>query len=323
MADPAPCTVGAMAQRASILSLPKSSPARTGGILFALGTAVVSGISVFANGFGVRAWNEISDPATYTTLKNLGAAVLLLLTLGLTARRRPGLVGARKHWRGMLAVAVVGGSIPFLLFFEGLAQVTSSDGAFIHKTLVVWVTIGAVVFLRERIGPWHIAALALLIGGQAALGGGVGALATGRGELLILAATLLWAGETVVAKRVLGDVAPQALAVARMGGGAVILVAHGVVTGGLTSIGAVQLHHLGWILLTSVTLAGYVGTWYAALSRAQAVDVSAVLVGGALITALLDSGVRGLAAPPPLGVVLVMAGVAAILVGRVRSASPG
>lgn len=313
-----------MAQRASTLNRSRSSPARTGGILFALGTAAVSGVSVFANGFGVRAWNEISDPATYTTLKNLGAATILLAVFWIWARHRPEAArGVRDHWRGMLVVAVVGGSIPFLLFFEGLAQVTSSDGAFIHKTLVVWVTIGAVVFLRERIGPWHIAALALLIGGQAALGGGVGALALGRGELLILAATLLWAGETVVAKRVLAEVSPQALAVARMGGGAVILVVHGVVTGGLTSIGAVGLHHLGWILFTSVTLAAYVGTWYAALARAQAVDVSAVLVGGALITALLETGVRGLAAPPPLGVVLVMAGVAAILVGRARSTSPG
>jgi drug/metabolite transporter (DMT)-like permease len=292
--------------------------------MLALVTAVVSGVSVFANGFGVRAWNEISDPATYTTLKNLGAAAILFALLWVWARGRPEAAdGVRDHWRGMLVVAVVGGSIPFLLFFEGLAQVTSSDGAFIHKTLVVWVTIGAVVFLRERIGIWHIAALALLIGGQAALGGGIGELVVGRGEVLILAATLMWAVETVVAKRVLADVAPLALAGARMGGGALVLVAHGIVTGGLVSIGAVGMGHLGWILLTSITLAAYVGTWYAALARAQAVDVSAVLVGGALITALLDTGVRGLEAPSPLGVALVMAGVATILVGRARSTSPG
>lgn len=289
----------------------------------ALVTAVVSGVSVFVNGFGVRAWTEVSDPATYTTLKNLGAAAILISLLGLTARRRSVIPQARRHWRGLLVVAVVGGSIPFLLFFEGLAQVTSSDGAFIHKTLVVWVTLGAVVFLRERIGPWHIAALALLIGGQAALGGGVAGISMGRGEVLILIATLLWAVEAVVAKRLLADVAPLALAGARMGGGALILIGYGLVTGGLTSIGSVGLEHLGWILLTSITLAAYVGTWYAALSRAQAVDVSAVLVGGALITAVLETGVRGLESPPALGVILVMAGVSAVLVGRIRAISPG
>jgi drug/metabolite transporter (DMT)-like permease len=292
--------------------------------MLALVTAVVSGFSVFANGFGVRAWGEISDPATYTTLKNLGAAAILFVLLGASARSRRSLAGAaRNHWRGLAVVAVVGGSIPFLLFFEGLAQVTSADGAFIHKTLVVWVTLGAVVFLRERIGPWHIIALALLIGGQAALGGGIEELAMGRGEVLILGATLLWAVETVIAKRVLADVTPLALAVARMGGGAMILVAYGTVSGGLTSMGAAGLHHVGWILLTSITLAAYVGTWYAALSRAQAVDVSAVLVGGALITALLETGVRGLAAPPPLGMVLLLAGVGAVLVGRSRLTSTG
>lgn len=292
--------------------------------MLAVVTATVSGISVFANGFGVRAWGEISDSATYTTLKNLGAAAILLLFLRASARSRAGIgPAARNHWRRLLLVAVVGGSIPFLLFFEGLAQVSSSDGAFIHKTLVVWVTLGAVAFLRERIGPWHILALALLIGGQAALGGGIDQLAMGRGEILILGATLLWAIETVVAKRVLADVEPLVLAVARMGGGALILVVHGLVSGGLTSIGAAGWSHLGWILLTSLTLAAYVGTWYAALARAQAVDVSAVLVGGALITALLDTGIRGLAAPPPLGMALVLGGVLAILIGRFRLASPG
>ncbi|HSJ34690.1 MAG TPA: DMT family transporter [Acidimicrobiia bacterium] len=310
-----------MSQR-STLNRPASTPARTGGILFALATAVVSGVSVFVNGFGVRAWAEVSDPATYTTLKNLGAAAILISLLWLTARGRSVVPEARRHWRGLLVVAVVGGSIPFLLFFEGLAQVTSSDGAFIHKTLVIWVTLGAVVFLRERIGPWHIVALALLIGGQAALGGGVAGISMGRGEVLILIATLLWAVEAVVAKRLLADVSPLALAGARMGGGALILIGYGLVTGGLASIGSVGLQHFGWILLTSITLAAYVGTWYAALSRAQAVDVSAVLVGGALITAVLETGVRGLAAPPALGVILVMAGVAAVLVGRMRAISP-
>src|SRR5690606_445072 len=127
-----PSTVGRMLHR-STLNRPASTPARTGGILLALVTAVVSGVSVFVNGFGVRAWTEVSDPATYTTLKNLGAAAILISLLGLTARRRSVIPQARRHWLGLLVVAVVGGSIPFLLFFEGLAQVTSSDGAFIHK----------------------------------------------------------------------------------------------------------------------------------------------------------------------------------------------
>ena len=45
------------------------------GIYLALGTALISGISVFLNGFAVR---QFPDPATYTTLKNAVAAVILI-----------------------------------------------------------------------------------------------------------------------------------------------------------------------------------------------------------------------------------------------------
>lgn len=294
---------------------------RRRGIVLALITAAVSGVSVFINGYGVRAWTEISDPATYTTLKNAGAAVILLALAVVARRRAPGeplLAGLRRHPWAVTLVAVVGGSIPFLLFFEGLARVSSSSGAFIHKTLVVWVTVLAVVFLRERIGAWHLAALALLVVGQAALAGGVETIAPGPGELMILVATLLWAVETILAKRLLTGVPPLTLAVARMGGGAVILVAHGLATGGLTSIGSVEASHVGWIALTSLTLGAYVASWYAALARAPAVDVSAVLVGGALVTALLESGLRDVPAPPLQGVVLVGAGVLAVVWARRR-----
>lgn len=77
-----------------------------------------------------------------------------------------------------------------------------------------------------------------------------------------------------------------------------------------------QLLHMSglqwrWVLLTGVLLTGYVGTWYAALARAPAVDVTAVLVFGAVITALLG----GAAGSVPINVpalLLLTAGAAVI-----------
>jgi hypothetical protein len=70
-----------------------------------------------------------------------------------------------------------------------------------------------------------------------------------------------------------------------------------------------------------MVLAAYVGTWYAALARAQAVDVTAVLVAGALITAALRLGVQGAALSSAAGLGLVAAGVAlAALAGWRRPA---
>jgi drug/metabolite transporter (DMT)-like permease len=296
---------------------------RRSGILLAAVAAAISGVAVFVNGYGVRAWGEIADPTAYTTLKNAVAASVLVAAAVVAHRKAGiGLAPLGEHRLGLGVIAVVGGSVPFLLFFEGLARATSVDAAFIHKTLVVWVAVLAVTVLQERIGPLHVAAIALLIGGQAMLAG-VGGIAFGPGEWMILGATVLWAVETVVAKRVLGGVAPLSVGVARMVGGAVVLLVYCLVTGAFSGLGGATPMHMAWILVTGVTLAGYVGTWFAALARAQAVDVSAVLVGGALVTALLESGIGGAVPPPVLGVALVAFGVSLMVVrGLVPATTP-
>jgi drug/metabolite transporter (DMT)-like permease len=301
---------------------------RRTGILLAAATAVISGFAVFVNGYGVRAWSQIADSATYTTLKN-GTAALILIVAGTLAARRgaiqaPERAAISRHKLGLTAIAVIGGSVPFLLFFEGLSRATSSDAAFIHKTLVIWVTLLAVTLLKEKIGPLQIAAIVVLMWGQAALSGGGGGLTLGSGELMILAATLLWSIETVLAKRVLGDVAPIGVGVARMAGGSVILVVYVLVFSDLSGLGSLTGAHLSWILVTGLTLAAYVATWFAALARAGAVDVTAVLVGGALITALLDSGIRSEALPSTPGLALIFLGVvlAALTAWIRRAPSP-
>src|SRR5665811_2368147 len=81
-----------------------------------------------------------------------------------------------------------------------------------------------------------------------------------------------------------------------------------------------------WVLLTGLILAVYVSTWFAALSRAPAVDVTAVLVVGAVITALLAAVVKGAPLVPQLGwvaLVLVGAVLVAVPVRRGRDALTG
>ena len=70
-----------------------------------------------------------------------------------------------------------------------------------------------------------------------------------------------------------------------MGLGSVVLLVWLAVSGdlGLLTVAWTRAQ-LGWVLLTGVLLAGYVATWFAALPRAQAVDVTAVLVLGAVLS---------------------------------------
>lgn len=292
----------------------RKTETRRTGLLLAAVTAVVSGFAVFINGYGVRAWSEISDPTTYTTLKNVVAAVVLVTVATLVTRRKSSesvtLPHGAAQWSALAAVAVVGGSIAFVLFFEGLARASSGQAAFIHKTLLIWVAILAVGILRERIGFPHVAAVVLLVWGQAVLIGGVGDVSLGTGEWMMLAATLLWSVEIIIAKWLLAGVSSLTVGVARMAGGALLLITYGVARGAFADLSGVTVQHAAWIFATGVVLAAFVGTWYAALARAQAVDVTAVLVAGALITAVLRLGVQGTALPSAAGLGLVAAGVA-------------
>jgi drug/metabolite transporter (DMT)-like permease len=295
---------------------------RARGIALALVTAVISGTAVFMNSYGVK---RFASPSVYTTAKNLMAAVMLVgLAAFLAARRaseRPVRPTSPGEWVGLAAVAVIGGSVPFLLFFEGLAQATSTNAAFIHKTLVIWVALLAVPLLKEHLGPLHVAAIAVLLLGQVDLEGGLSGFVAGRGEAMILGATLLWSVEVVIAKRLLRGLTSTTVGLARMVCGSVVLVGWIIAKGRWAQLALLDGEAWAWALLTGTILAGYVTTWFAALARAQAVDVTAVLVFGAVITALLAAIVEGDAlAPDAVALVLISAGTV-LTVAAARRAS--
>ena len=284
---------------------------RRTGLLLAVGTACISGVAVFLNSYGVRA---VGNASVYTTAKNLMAALVLLLVVAAARGRgarltRPTTAG---QWTGLAAVAVVGGSVPFLLFFEGLARASSAQSAFLHKTLVVWVALLAVPLLHERLTAWHGAAIVLLVVGQLGLVGGVPS-GLGSGEAMIMGATLLWSVEVVLAKRLLGGLSSWTVGVARMAVGSVVLVAWTAVRGDLGALLGLDPSAWAWVALTGVILAAYVATWFGALARAQAVDVTAVLVLAAPITALLQAVVDGASlAPQAVWLMILVAGAAIV-----------
>lgn len=290
------------------------------GLVLALCAAGVSAVSVYVNASAVRAFG---DATVYTTAKNLVAAVLLVVLAGtvgtLSARRgeRQGTLTGRQ-WLGLAAVGVVGGSVPFVLFFEGLARATSPQAAFLQKTLVVWVALLAVVLLHERVGWPHLAAIALLVVGQVGLAS-VGAFPFDAGAAMILAATLLWSVEVVLVKRLLAGLSSWTLAVARMGLGSLLLLGWLALTGRLGDLATLTGPQVQWLAATGLLLTAYVALWFAALARAQAVDVTAILVLGAVGTAVLSGVLDGVElAPQAAWLALITAGVALVGTAMVR-----
>jgi drug/metabolite transporter (DMT)-like permease len=289
---------------------------RSAGIALAFVTACISGVSIWLNG---RAVTHFSDATVYTTAKNaVAGGLLLVLVLAFGSSGRASLPAiARRRWPALLTVAVIGGSIPFVLFFEGLARAEATQASFIQKTLVVWVALLAVPLLGERFRAPHALAVVFLIAGQAWLAGSVGTVTFGTGEAMILGATLLWSVEVVFVKRLLGSLPARTLAAARMGLGTALLVCWLALSWKVGQLADLDAAQWRWVLLTGLLLPAYVATWYAALARAQAVDVTAVLVFGAVVTALLSGAADGTAISVA-GTILVAAGTGLVAWAALR-----
>lgn len=287
------------------------------GVILAAATAAISGVSIFVNAFAVK---QLPDPAVYTTLKNGVAAALLLALAVATVRRSEVTALPRRSWGWLLLIGLVGGSVPFVLFFTGLAQASAPSAAFIHKTLFIWVALLAVPLLGERLGIIQVAALGVLLAGQVLVLNPAG-IEWGTGETLIAVATLLWAVETIVARRLLASVPSQVVAVGRLGIGLVVLVGYLGIAGKLPAVAALSLQQWGWVAATGLLLSGYVATWFAALQRAPASVVTSILVLGAPVTAALQAfQTGGLPAAPALaGQALILAAGLALAVPLLRS----
>ena len=210
----------------------RMSSTRATGIALAFVTALISGVAIFVNGHAVQALRR-RDRLHDREERRRGRRCCSRSRLRCSAARAARSPQIRQACGSACSRSrVIGGSVPFVLFFEGLARAEATQAAFIQKTLVVWVAMLAVPLLHERLGWPHLAAIALLVAGQAWLVGDAGTVAFGSGEAMILAATLLWAVEVIVAKRLLvGPRLARLLGAARMALGTVVLLAWVAVSG--------------------------------------------------------------------------------------------
>jgi len=259
---------------------------RNQGIVLALGAAIVSGISIYVNKFGVA---QISDPFIYTTVKNSVVVVGLLAAVGLLASWKELRDLTPTQWLAWIGLGVIGGGVPFLLFFQGLSSASAASASLLQKTLFIWVALLAVPLLRERLGLWQVLGLAILTVGQFLLqpltrwGG------WGTGETFILIATWFWAVETILAKKVLEWMSPHTAALGRMAIGALVMWAFLTITGRAGRALTLNDTQWFWVMITAVLLMAYVWTWYSALKWAPATLVTSVLTIGAIVTILLSA----------------------------------
>jgi drug/metabolite transporter (DMT)-like permease len=107
------------------------------------------------------------------------------------------------------------------------------------------------------------------------------------GDLLIVLATLFWAGENTISKYTLRTLSPQIVAFGRMGIGSFFILLFLAFTGGFSSIGTLNLVHWQWVVISAILLFGYVTTWYTGLKYVKASVATTILLLGSPITLFL------------------------------------
>ncbi|PIZ92228.1 hypothetical protein COX84_07085, partial [Candidatus Micrarchaeota archaeon CG_4_10_14_0_2_um_filter_49_7] len=262
------------------------------GISFALLTAVVSGFSVFINAFGAKSF----DPFGYTLLKNAIAAaaifcaIAFLSKFGAIRRLTP------KNLGRLAFVGIIGGGIPFMLFFYGLSIGSAAAGGFIYRLLFVFTAIISVLLLRQGVADRRYA-----IGAAIAIAGNLILLSLGKfsfgiGELCALAATIMWALEWTFTKKFLegedaidGDV----LAFGRFGIGIVAMTVILAATGGLGTALAFSADEIIWSLIAGGLLFLFATFWYRSLKHTSPANATAILALAGPITTSLNFAFLG------------------------------
>jgi drug/metabolite transporter (DMT)-like permease len=281
--------------------------------------ALVSGTSTFVNFWAVQGVN--SD--AFIGARNALVAAMLVPVALLVAPgelRRLGRADAAR----LALIGLVGGAVPFLLFFRGLQLASAEGGAatatFAYRALFLFAAGFAFVALGERPTRRFAAAAALIVAGNLGLLS-IGAPVWTQGSWLVLAATVLWAGEYALSKRALARLSAPTVALGRMGFGVLFLLPYLALTGGVQAWGAMTAGQWTWMLLSAALLLAFLATWYAGLARVDLSTAAGLLALAFPITFALGAaaGKAPLALGPALGAAaVVFAGVALASAGAVK-----
>ncbi len=111
-----------------------------------------------------------------------------------------------------------------IFFFSALVNTTIASAEFIHKLMPIWVMLGSVVLLKEKLTPVKLSSLLLAIAGLYALVGFEQDIANiGTGELHALIASLFFAAMIINARR-LKDVSHYASSFVQLFVGAMLVL---------------------------------------------------------------------------------------------------
>jgi drug/metabolite transporter (DMT)-like permease len=253
------------------------------GYFYAGVNAIISGFSIYINSLGVKVF---SDSALYTTIKNTVVGVALLVPLLLFAERRAEwrrLSG--RQWGLLLLLAVIGGSVSYVLFFRGLQLSTPVTSSLLNHAQFLLVAVLATLLLAERAGLIVWLALPILFVGTT-LGANLHALKWNEGAWLVAASSVFFAAGVVLAKYLLRGLSTTLVMTAKMSLGSLLLIAYIGLTGHLNAVTGLSLNQWTYALGTGLILLAFTVTAFLALRSATATAATAIPAAAPIITAL-------------------------------------
>jgi len=283
----------------------------TKGTILAILAAIVSGIAIPVNKFFI----VNLDPTVFTAVRAVIIGVMFLIVASFQSKFNYKTF-KKVSWTYLLAIAVIGGAIAFLLFFNGLALTTAGRAAFLQKTLPLYVAILAFVFLRERISRKMAYALGAMLLGTLILYYSQTSLATlwanpSLGDLLVIAATILWAIEAIIARKamLIGET-NWVVSFARMFFGGLILFGFVLLFGKMGLLLTLSMQQWINIIASTIILFVYVFFWYWSIKCINVTKATSLLLLAPIIS--LIGGVVFFGEPAPF---LQLIGSAMILIG--------
>ena len=289
------------------------------GTLLVLMTALISGAAIVINKFFVVS----IDPLLFTAMRALFIGIIFFF-ISLYFARSSGKKFNKVSWKYLVLIGVVGGSIAFWMFFTGLKMKMAGRAAFVHKTLPIYATVLAVIFLKERVSKKQLIALVVMLIGLLLMQLTKISFDVRIGDLLVLGATILWAAENTISKKVmLNKESNWVVTFSRMFFGSLILFAMIFLMGKVDLFLALTGRQLVYIAVSGGLLFGYVLTWYWGLKYINLSKASTILLLAPVISLVLGFAWLGeeVFVLQIIGAILILGG--AFVVARMKSTTRG
>lgn len=253
-----------------------------GSILIIL-AAIISGVSIVVNKFFIVS----IDPLVFTSLRLFFIGWIFMI-ISLFACKFKIKKFNKVSWAYLFIIGVIGGGLAFVFFFTGLKTTTAGSAAFIQKTLPIYATIIAFFFLNEKVTKKQLAAILFMLIGLYFIEYSKISPDAKIGDALVLCATVLWAIENSIAKKVmLNKESNWVVTFSRMFFGSLVILSFVILTGKMDLLFSLNSQQLSYIIVSSLLLLFYVLFWYMGLRYINLSKASSILLVAPIISLIL------------------------------------